>query len=59
MLYAINTWPRAASHDWDISLSAFVVRSIIGVALFFVSGSLGGQMVHVKGQDNAVIRIMQ
>jgi uncharacterized membrane protein len=31
------------------SLSAPVVLSIIGVALLFVSGWLGGQMVHVYG----------
>jgi uncharacterized membrane protein len=31
------------------SLSARVVLSIVGVALLFVSGWLGGQMVHVYG----------
>jgi uncharacterized membrane protein len=31
------------------SMSTPVVLSIIGVALIFVSGWLGGQMVHVYG----------
>jgi len=50
VLYAINIWLRASGPtDIGTSLSAPVVLSIIGVALIFVSGWLGGQMVHVYG----------
>lgn len=50
VLYAINIWLRARGPtNLGTSLSAPVVLSIIGVALLFVSGWLGGQMVHVYG----------
>ena len=50
VLYAINIWLRASlPTNLGRSLSAPVVLSIIGVALLFVSGWLGGQMVHVYG----------
>jgi uncharacterized membrane protein len=50
VLYAINIWLRARGlTNLGTSLSAPVVLSIIGVALLFVSGWLGGQMVHVYG----------
>jgi fatty acid desaturase len=50
VLYAINIWLRASGPtNLSPSLSAPVVLSIIGVALLFVSGWLGGQMVHVYG----------
>ena len=50
VLYAINIWLRARGPtNLGRSLSAPVVLSIIGVALLFVSGWLGGQMVHVYG----------
>ena len=50
VLYAINIWLRASGPtNLGPSLSAPVVLSIIGVALLFVSGWLGGQMVHVYG----------
>jgi uncharacterized membrane protein len=50
VLYAINIWLRASGPaNLGTSLSALVVLSIIGVALLFVSGWLGGQMVHVYG----------
>ena len=45
VLYAINIWLRASG---SIS-GAPVLLSIVGVALLFVSGWLGGQMVHVYG----------
>jgi uncharacterized membrane protein len=49
-LYAINIWLRAGALDGKgASLSTPVLLSIIGVALLFVSGWLGGQMVHVYG----------
>jgi uncharacterized membrane protein len=50
VLYAINIWLRASgSADMGTSMSAPLLLSIIGVALLFVSGWLGGQMVHVYG----------
>ena len=50
MLYAINIWLRASSPtSVDTSMSIPVLLSIIGVALIFVSGWLGGQMVYVYG----------
>jgi len=50
VLYAINIWLRASGPtNLGSSLSAPVVLSIIGVTLLFVSGWLGGQMVHVYG----------
>jgi uncharacterized membrane protein len=50
VLYAINIWLCASGPtNLGTSLSAPVVLSIIGVALLFVSGWLGGQMVHVYG----------
>ena len=50
MLYAINIWLRASSPtSVDTSMSIPVLLSIIGVALIFVSGWLGGQMVNVYG----------
>ena len=50
VLYAINIWLRASNPALaDTSLSLPVVLSVIGVALIFVSGWLGGQMVHVYG----------
>jgi len=50
VVYVINIWLRARSPTpVDTSLSLPVVLSVIGVALIFVSGWLGGQMVHVYG----------
>jgi len=50
VLYAINIWLRASSTaSVAPSMNAPVVLSIVGVALLFVSGWLGGQMVHVYG----------
>lgn len=50
VLYAINIWLRASQGtSMPAGLSAPVVLSIVGVALLFVSGWLGGQMVHVYG----------
>lgn len=50
VLYAINIWLRAnGPANLGTSLSTPVLLSIIGVALLFVSGWLGGQMVHVYG----------
>ena len=50
VLYAINIWLRASGPtNLGTSLSAPVVLSIVGVALLFVSGWLGGQMGHVYG----------
>ncbi len=50
VLYAINIWLRASNPTgMDISTSTPVLLSIIGVTLIFVSGWLGGQMVHVYG----------
>ena len=50
VLYAINIWLRASEvAGMPAGLSAPVVLSIVGVALLFVSGWLGGQMVHVYG----------
>ena len=48
LTHAINIWLRA-SGPTNSGLSAPIVLSIIGVALLFVSGWLGGQMVHVYG----------
>lgn len=49
-LYAINIWLRTSALDIkDASMSTPVLLSIVGVALLFVSGWLGGQMVHVYG----------
>jgi uncharacterized membrane protein len=50
VLYAINIWLRASTLDIkDAGMSTPVLLSIVGVALLFVSGWLGGQMVHVYG----------
>ncbi|MEC5409946.1 DUF2231 domain-containing protein [Paraburkholderia sp. MPAMCS5] len=50
VLYAINIWLRAGSSmSMNPGMSTPVVLSIVGVALLFVSGWLGGQMVHVYG----------
>ena len=50
VLYAINIWLRAGEPTHlGTTMSAPVLLSIIGVALLFVSGWLGGQMVHVYG----------
>jgi uncharacterized membrane protein len=49
VLYAINIWLRASRPSVDANMSVPVLLSIIGVALIFVSGWLGGQMVHVYG----------
>ena len=58
VLYAINIWLRASGPtNLGTSLSAPVVLSIIGVALLFVSGWLGGQMVHVYGVGGRRARI--
>lgn len=46
VLYAINIWLRTGN---PISMDIPVLLSIIGVALLFVSGWLGGQMMHVYG----------
>jgi uncharacterized membrane protein len=49
-LYAVNIWLRAGGLDVTVaSLSTPLLLSIIGVGLLFVSGWLGGQMVHVYG----------
>jgi uncharacterized membrane protein len=49
-LYAINIWLRASEPTkMGTIVSTPVLLSIIGVALLFVSGWLGGQMVHVYG----------
>jgi uncharacterized membrane protein len=49
-LYAVNIWLRAGELGVKgASLSTPVLLSIIGVGLLFVSGCLGGQMVHVYG----------
>ena len=49
-LYAINIWLRADKLDVkDANMGIPVLLSIIGVASIFVSGWLGGQMVHVYG----------
>ena len=40
---------RQRPHQYEQSMSTPVLLSIIGVALLFVSGWLGGQMVHVYG----------
>ena len=49
-LYAVNIWLRAGELGVKgASLSTPVLLSIIGVGLLFVSGWLGGQMVHVYG----------
>ena len=48
VLYAINSWLRAhGPAKLGTGLSAPVVLSIVSVALLFVSGWLGGHMVHV------------
>jgi uncharacterized membrane protein len=50
VLYAVNIWLRAnGPANLGTSLSTPVLLSIIGIALLFVSGWLGGQMVHVYG----------
>ena len=50
VLYAINIWLRTADPtSISTSMSIPILLSIIGVALLFVSGWLGGQMVHVYG----------
>ncbi len=49
VLYAINIWLRASRPSLDANMNLPVLLSIIGVALIFVSGWLGGQMVHVYG----------
>jgi uncharacterized membrane protein len=50
VLYAINIWLHASEPtDLGTTMSTPVLLSIIGVALLFVSGWLGGQMVHVYG----------
>jgi uncharacterized membrane protein len=49
-LYAINIWLRAGERGVKgARMSTPVLLSLIGVALLFVSGWLGGQMVHVYG----------
>ena len=52
VLYAINTWLRVRGlTNWTraSALPCPVALSIVGVAVIFVSGCLGGQMVHVYG----------
>jgi len=50
VLYAINIWLRISDPASTNTFMSFpVLLSIIGVALIFVSGWLGGQMVHVYG----------
>lgn len=50
VLFAINTGLRASGLAApDAIVTAPVLLSIIGVAMLFVSGWLGGQMVHVYG----------
>jgi uncharacterized membrane protein len=46
VLYAVNIWLRISGLT---NTTVPIVLSIIGVALIFVSGWLGGQMVHVYG----------
>jgi len=49
VLYAINSWLRAhGSAKLGTGLSAPVLLSIVAVALLFVSGWLGGQMVCLR-----------
>ena len=49
-LYAVNIWLRVSDPgSIGSSISTPVLLSIVGVALIFVSGWLGGQMVHVYG----------
>jgi len=50
VLYAINLWLRIREPvSLGPGVSTPVVLSIVGVALLFVSGWLGGQLVHVYG----------
>jgi len=50
VLYAINIWLRTSKPTQMATIvSTPVLLSIVGVALLFVSGWLGGQMVHVYG----------
>lgn len=49
VLYAVNIWLRSGAGGPGTGFSTPVVLSIIGVAMIFVSGWLGGQMVHVYG----------
>src|SRR4249919_1370636 len=50
VLYAINIWLRSSGpSDIGAAMGVPVLLSIVGVALLFVSGWLGGQMVHVHG----------
>jgi uncharacterized membrane protein len=50
VLYAVNIWLRASELGVKgASMGTPVLLSLIGVALLFVSGWLGGQMVHVYG----------
>ena len=50
VLYAINIWLRTSGPTaLAPGMSTPVLLSIIDVALLFVSGWLGGQMVHVYG----------
>jgi uncharacterized membrane protein len=49
VLYAVNIWLRSGAEGTGTGFSTPVVLSIIGVAMIFVSGWLGGQMVHVYG----------
>lgn len=50
VLYVINIWLRVNDPTNINSITSIpVLLSIVGVALLFVSGWLGGQMVHVYG----------
>lgn len=50
VLYAINIWLRASNPgSVSANVSLPVMLSIFGVALLFVSGWLGEQMVHAYG----------
>ena len=50
VLYAINIWLRISDPDSINTITSIpILLSIVGVALLFASGWLGGQMVHVYG----------
>lgn len=46
LLYAVNAWTRI---DHSVSGNVSLALSVLGVALFLVSGWLGGKMVYLSG----------
>ena len=49
-LYSVNIWLRVSDPgSLGPGISTPVLLSIVGVALIFIAGWLGGQMVHVYG----------